>query len=247
MKEKDYRRLNSLAVGESLKRPVAITKIEEKNKDDGKGVPYVPITYKDSSTSQKANYFQMPDGKPATKQSLEALGIREEKLVTVTLEKNNKGFINITNIDTNVDPDVKLEDFAQHVDGNTEEEFEKKMAAHFSFVGTITLEKFLEVFRENFMPENNILLRMKLDDWVWLKYHVKDSVYLNKTNDLKKYEFMFTKLKGIRHDAEPGVVVNFIKSIYALYQNRETLFEESLQTNVDLIFDAIYRYLKEGR
>ena len=139
------------------------------------------------------------------------------------------------------------EDFVVAMIRDTEEEFEKKMAAHFSKDGTITLEKFLEVFRENFMPENNILLRMKLDDWVWLKYHVKDSVYLNKTNDLKKYEFMFTKLKGIRHDAEPGVVVNFIKSIYALYQNRETLFEESLQTNVDLIFDAIYRYLKEGR
>ena len=66
-------------------------------------------------------------------------------------------------------------------------------------------------------------------------------------NDLKKYEFMFAKIRGIRKDAEPGVVVNFIKSIYALYQNRDTLFEGSLQTNVDLIFDALYRYLKEGR
>ena len=128
---------------------------------------------------------------------------------------------------------------------DTEAGLEKEMASHFSKDGTITLKKFLEVFRENFMPENNFLLKIKLDDWVWLKSHIKDSAYLNKTNDLKKYEFLFTKLKGIRRDAEPGVVVNFIKSIYALYQNRETLFEESLQTNVDLIFDSIYRYLRE--
>ena len=130
---------------------------------------------------------------------------------------------------------------------NTEAKFEKEMVSHFSKDGTIALRKFLEVFRENFKPENNFLLQLKLDDWVWLKSHISDSIYLNTANDLKKYEFMFRKIKGIRKDAEPGVVVNFIKSIYALYQNRDTLFEESLQINVDLIFDALYRYLKEGR
>ena len=130
---------------------------------------------------------------------------------------------------------------------DTEVKYEKKMASHFSKDGTIALKKFLEVFRENFKPENNFLLRIKLDDWVWLKSHISDSAYLNMANDLKKYEFMFAKIRGIRKDAEPGVVVNFIKSIYALYQNRDTLFEGSLQTNVDLIFDALYRYLKEGR
>ena len=130
---------------------------------------------------------------------------------------------------------------------DTEVKYEKEMASHFSKDGTIALKKFLEVFRENFKPENNFLLRIKLDDWVWLKSHISDSAYLNTANDLKKYEFMFAKIRGIRKDAEPGVVVNFIKSIYALYQNRDTLFEKSLQTNVDLIFDALYRYLKEGR
>lgn len=130
---------------------------------------------------------------------------------------------------------------------DTEVKYEKKMASHFSKDGTIALKKILEVFRENFKPENNFLLRIKLDDWVWLKSHISDSAYLNMANDLKKYEFMFAKIRGIRKDAEPGVVVNFIKSIYALYQNRDTLFEESLQTNVDLIFDTLYRYLKEGR
>ena len=128
---------------------------------------------------------------------------------------------------------------------DTEVKYEKEMASHFSKDGTIALKKFLGVFRENFKPENNFLLRIKLDDWVWLKSHISDSAYLNTANDLKKYEFMFAKIRGIRKDAEPGVVVNFIKSIYALYQNRDTLFEGSLQTNVDLIFDALYRYLKE--
>lgn len=56
---------------------------------------------------------------------------------------------------------------------------------------------------------------------------------------------MIPKIKGVRKDIDYGVVVNFIKSIYALYQNKDTVFEGSLQTNVDLIFDTIYRYMKE--
>ena len=129
------------------------------------------------------------------------------------------------------------------------EEYEKNamqhISEHFLNDGTITLKEFLSIYRENYKPENNFLLQIGLNDWVWFKSHLKDSVYLNKTSELEKYEFMFTKIKGIRQDADPGVVVNFIKSIYAMYQNRDTLFEESLQTNVDLIFDSIYRYLKE--
>ena len=139
------------------------------------------------------------------------------------------------------------EDFVVAMIRDTEVRFEREMASHFSKDGTITLKRFLEVFRENFRPEHNILLRMKLDDWVWLKSHITDSSYFDQSNDLKKFEFISAKIKGIRQDANPGVVVNFIKSIYALYQNRDTLFEEALQINVDLIFDSIYRYLKEVR
>ena len=125
-----------------------------------------------------------------------------------------------------------------------EKEAELKMATAFSKDGTIRLKKFLNTFRENFRPETNFLLKISLDDWVWLKSHLTDTTYFNTSSDRQKIEYLLPRIKGVREDIDPGVVVNFIKSIYALYQNRETLFEESLETNVDLIFDSIYRYLK---
>lgn len=125
-----------------------------------------------------------------------------------------------------------------------EKEAELKMATAFSKDGTIPLKKFLNTFRENFRPETNFLLKISLDDWVWLKSHLTDTTYFNTSSDRQKIEYLLPRIKGVREDIDPGVVVNFIKSIYALYQNRETLFEESLETNVDLIFDSIYRYLK---
>lgn len=136
------------------------------------------------------------------------------------------------------------EEFVVAMIRDTELRLEVNMAKQFDKDGTITLKKFLSVFREGFRPENNLLLRMKLDDWVWMKSHISDSSYFDTSSDMKKFEFLTQRITDVRKDADPGVVVNFIKSIYALYQNRDTLFEKSLQTNVDLIFDSLFRYLK---
>ena len=136
------------------------------------------------------------------------------------------------------------ENFVLALIKEAEKEAELRMATVFEKDGTIPLKKFLSVFRENFRPETNFLLKISLDDWVWLKSHLTDTTYFNTSSDRQKIEYFLPKIKGVREDIDPGVVVNFIKSIYALYQNRETLFEESLETNVDLIFDSIYRYLK---
>lgn len=136
------------------------------------------------------------------------------------------------------------ENFVLALIKEAEKEAELRMATVFEKDGTIPLKKFLSVFRENFRPETNYLLKISLDDWVWLKSHLTDTTYFNTSSDRQKIEYLLPRIKGVREDIDPGVVVNFIKSIYALYQNRETLFEESLETNVDLIFDSIYRYLK---
>jgi len=136
------------------------------------------------------------------------------------------------------------ENFVLALIKEAEKEAELRMATVFEKDGTISLKKFLSVFRENFRPETNFLLKISLDDWVWLKSHLTDTTYFNTSSDRQKIEYLLPRIKGVREDIDLGVVVNFIKSIYALYQNRETLFEESLETNVDLIFDSIYRYLK---
>lgn len=136
------------------------------------------------------------------------------------------------------------ENFALALIKEAEKEAELRMATVFEKDGTIPLKKFLSVFRENFRPETNFLLKISLDDWVWLKSHLTDTTYFNTSSDRQKIEYLLPRIKGVREDIDPGVVVNFIKSIYALYQNRETLFEESLEMNVDLIFDSIYRYMK---
>ena len=137
------------------------------------------------------------------------------------------------------------ESFAKALIQETVDRSMRKLMAKLATDGTIELREFLDLYRDCFRPENNFLLRIKLDDWVWLKTHITDDSYFERSGDADRLYKILPHIKGIRKDINPGVVINFIKSIYAIYQNRETFFEESLQENVDLIFDTIYRYIRE--
>ena len=111
--------------------------------------------------------------------------------------------------------------------------------------GRIELKRFMEVFREYFRPENNFFLRLYRDDWTWCLTHIKDSEYFASDSSEKRIMALVPHIDGIRKDADMRVAANFIKGIYSIYQNRETMFEDVLEKNVDLIFDAMYRYMKE--
>lgn len=121
----------------------------------------------------------------------------------------------------------------------------KKIEEYLKKYNKIPLEVFIKIYREFFRPENNFLLCLKLEDWVWLKTHIKDQNHFNNITDIEKTKSILPYIQGTKKDINLEVVINFIKSIYSMYQNKETFFEESLETNVDMIFDTIYKYAKK--
>ena len=137
------------------------------------------------------------------------------------------------------------ESFAKALIAETEERLMRSLMPKLTTDGTIEIKVFLDQYRDCFRPENNFLLRIKLEDWVWLKTHLAGDAFFERDGDTERLNKIMPHISGVRKDIDPGIVINFIKSIYAIYQNRETFFEESLERNVDLIFDTIYRYMKE--
>ena len=137
------------------------------------------------------------------------------------------------------------ESFAKTLIAETEERLMRSLMPKLTTDGTIEIKVFLDLYRDCFRPENNFLLRIKLEDWVWLKTHLAGDAFFERDGDTERLNKIMPHISGVRKDIDPGIVINFIKSIYAIYQNRETFFEESLERNVDLIFDTIYRYMKE--
>lgn len=108
--------------------------------------------------------------------------------------------------------------------------------------GKLTLKQAIRWFRESFRIENNILMELTLDDWVWLKSHrTKDGLF-SAAHDEQEVKRYLSYVEGVRPDLDTRVIINFFKTIYAMAENRDTFIAEVFETNVDLIFECIYRY-----
>ena len=113
------------------------------------------------------------------------------------------------------------ESFAKALINETEERVMNRLLIQLEKSGTIALKKFLDLFRDCYRPENNFLLKIRLEDWVWLKTHIADEAHFGRSGDSERFEKILPYISGVRKDIDPGIVINFIMSIYAIYQNRE--------------------------
>lgn len=108
--------------------------------------------------------------------------------------------------------------------------------------GKISLDQAIHLFRDSFRPENNILMELTLDDWIWLKSHrAKDGLF-SKVHDQQEARQYLACVEGLRPDLDIRILINFFKTIYSMAQNRDTFIEDVFETNIDMIFDCIYRY-----
>lgn len=108
--------------------------------------------------------------------------------------------------------------------------------------GKLTLEQAIHWFRESFRTQNNILMELTLDDWVWLKSHrTKDGLF-NASHDEQEAARYLSYVDGIRPDLDIRIIINFFKTIYSMAENRDTFIADVFETNIDMIFDCIYHY-----
>lgn len=108
--------------------------------------------------------------------------------------------------------------------------------------GKLTLEQAIRWFRDSFRKENNILMELTLDDWVWLKTHrTKDGLF-SPSHDADEAMRYLSFVDGVRPDLDIRIIINFFKTIYSMAQNRDTFIDEVFETNIDMIFECIYNY-----
>lgn len=108
--------------------------------------------------------------------------------------------------------------------------------------GKLTLEQAVRWFRDSFRTQNNFLMELTTDDWVWLKAHRTKDGLLSPSHDEREALRYLAYVDGIRPDLDIRILINFFKTIYSMAENRDTFFGDVFETNIDLIFDCIYSY-----
>lgn len=109
--------------------------------------------------------------------------------------------------------------------------------------GKLTLEQAMHWFRESFRTQNNILMELTLDDWVWLKSHRSKDGLFSPVHDEQEAKRYLSYVDGVRPDLDIRVIINFFKTIYSMAENRDTFIAEVFETNIDLIFECMYQYV----
>lgn len=107
------------------------------------------------------------------------------------------------------------------------------------------LDEMIAWYRASFTPEENFLMCFRTEDFVWLKAHMRKYGHFCPEQDAKGAEQFLQLIEGVRPDFDRKVVVNFIKGIYSMTENRDSFFEDAIKINIDLIFKTIYEYMKE--
>ena len=82
-------------------------------------------------------------------------------------------------------------------------------------VSTIA-EQAVRWFRDSFRPENNILMELTFDDWVWLKSHRTEDGMFSALHDEREAKRYLAYVDGIRPDLDVRVIINFFKTIYSM-------------------------------
>lgn len=133
------------------------------------------------------------------------------------------------------------ESFVKALIQKQDREMEQKLAGML-LSGKISLDQAIHLFRDSFRKENNILMELTLDDWVWLKTHKTKDGLFSAVHDEQETMRYLSYVDGIRPDLDIRIIINFFKTIYSMAQNRDTFIEDVFETNIDMIFDCIYRY-----
>lgn len=134
------------------------------------------------------------------------------------------------------------ESFVKALTQEQDREMEQKLAGMLLPSGKISLDQAIHLFRDSFRKENNILMELTLDDWVWLKTHTTKDGLFSAVHDEQEAMRYLSYVDGIRPDLDIRIIINFFKTIYSMAQNRDTFIEDVFETNIDMIFDCIYRY-----
>lgn len=120
---------------------------------------------------------------------------------------------------------------------------QEKLLSILQTSGKLTLEQAMHWFRESFRTQNNILMELTLDDWVWLKSHRSKEGLFSSVHDEQEAKRYLSYVDGVRPDLDIRVIINFFKTIYSMAENRDTFIQEVFETNIDLIFECMYQYV----
>lgn len=109
----------------------------------------------------------------------------------------------------------------------------RKMSAH----------EFMEFFSEYLHSDFDLMNGLTVEDFFWLKKHIKKQVLFDPDEQIKTAELWLSLINDVRPGVDAGTFVNLIKSIYAIREHGDTMVKASMESSVQVLLRMIEVYV----
>lgn len=129
-----------------------------------------------------------------------------------------------------------MEDF----DAASQAELERKLEG----AGKLPLEKFLPIYQNLFRPETAVSFHLSGDDIQWMMETLETKKFFDPQRAKEAAQIVLRHVDDIREDVDYGYIVNFVKIINMVIENRQAFCQDALERNLQALFDQMLAYLK---
>lgn len=135
------------------------------------------------------------------------------------------------------------EDFILEVAEYTGAQTQKMLLSRLNGRRKMSAHEFMEFFSEYLHSDFDLMNGLTVEDFFWLKKHIKKQVLFDPDEQIKIAELWLSLINDVRPGADAGTFVNLIKSIYAIREHSDTMVKASMESSVQVLLRTIEVYV----
>ena len=135
------------------------------------------------------------------------------------------------------------EDFILAVAEYTGAQTQKMLLSRLNGRRQMSAHEFMEFFSEYLHSDFDLMNGLTVEDFFWLKKHIKKRVLFDPDEQIKTAELWLSLINDVRPGVDAGTFVNLIKSIYAIREHSDTMVKASMESSVQVLLRTIEVYV----
>ena len=135
------------------------------------------------------------------------------------------------------------EDFILEVAEYTGAQTQKMLLSRLNGRRKMSAHEFMEFFSEYLQSDFDLMNGLTVEDFFWLKKHIKKQVLFDPDEQIKTAELWLSLINDVRPGVDAGTFVNLIKSIYAIREHGDTMVKASMESSVQVLLRTIEVYV----
>lgn len=135
------------------------------------------------------------------------------------------------------------EDFILEVAEYTGAQTQKMLLSRLNARRKMSAHEFMEFFSEYLHSDFDLMNGLTVEDFFWLKKHIKKQVLFDPDEQIKTAELWLSLINDVRPGVDAGTFVNLIKSIYAIREHGDTMVKASMESSVQVLLRMIEVYV----